>query len=1149
VRRRSSSSPPTAFAPRARSRRSLRRNPEDTADPSGDPPAWAELSGRLPKRATLLVCFALTFATYLAFLPRFLMRSSPPTGDQPYYLMDAASLAQDGDLNVKNNYDQSDFDKFYGLAPHAKGFAGVAAPYPLQRQLAPSTVRPAEEQYSFHLPGLGLYLAPAWKLGGLFRLWWPATLVFMCVVGALIAVNVFLLAFQLTGRGWVAWAVWAPLAFSGPLMTYSYMIFTELPVGLLLVYAFRRLAMGWDANGRRDLLLVGLSIGYIPWLAWRCVPLSVTLALYGCVQWRRARRAGAPAGGIAWAAAPVAASALLVVVYSLFLYGRLVPIASVPEAGAQSSFHWPWEGMKGFHHFSRHVVGLLYDSTFGLLPYAPVYVLAGAGLLALFASRGRADRRLAMAALLVVAPYSAILAGFMYWTGIWCPPARYLATLVPLAALPLAYPLASCPPGARRVLYMALHSVLSAWGIFLTTLLLLDGRLLWPSPPAPLFERMAATWRIDLRPFLPSLVWPSFVKNPLVTGAAIGASLLVVLAADRWTRRRGDWRAPAALPLYGAVVLGAALLWAGDNEPYLRRHTLYTEIGRWPFTQRLPDPGGIAFLDGKIYIASRGRLRPDGRDPGMLWRLDLRTGGLQPVTPSDRNGPVEWTFPADVKVGPRRLLYVLNNAPGARALLVIGPDGAVAESDPLNGSSNTCSGLYVAKKGDVYVSDTMGGSVLEYGPHGGDPTTTYRGGGAFLNNPFGTWVDEEQYVYTTESFDWAQQLHHDGRFVRRFELECSPRYFAQKPGVGGWLDASCGAAIVSLDTGSGRVHLPRTPQGDLSLPGPMGLTYAPDGTLYVVTPDAVVAYSVEHGGWSRPSRAAPLPTAVVARPTASAPPTLATASRAAPAAESLEAIRSIDSRLAGAQRVAVSADGRLLVLAPAERKASLLSDGKTARLDLRGADEPSDVAFGPGGNAYILDSGGTVRIFRPDGAPERVVDLKALGVYNPRGLDVTGKGEIAVADTGGGRVLVCSAGGRLLRTVGRPGGGPGELNNPVDVALDGEGGVVVADAGNRRILRFDSGGLPTGAWRWADIGGGGPRLSRDASGAVWVAGGEMPDGEVWRMPGSAGDVRAYRLPERGAVSGVAASAEGNLFLARAAGRIEEARAPRPAKRR
>src|SRR5207237_3632069 len=111
------------------------------------------------------------------------------------------------------------------------------------------------------------------------------------------AVNVFLFAHEISGRLWIAWAVWLPVAFSSPIMTYSYLIFTELPMGLLLIYAFRRLALGWGANGPLRLLLRGACIGYRPCVSSRAIFLAAPLGLYAVVQWWRYRASGIGAQG------------------------------------------------------------------------------------------------------------------------------------------------------------------------------------------------------------------------------------------------------------------------------------------------------------------------------------------------------------------------------------------------------------------------------------------------------------------------------------------------------------------------------------------------------------------------------------------------------------------------------------------------------------------------------------------------------------------------------------------------------------------------------------------------------------------------------------------------------------------------------------
>ena len=65
----------------------------------------------------LVLYFGITFLVYVALILRFLLYSSPPTGDQAFYLMDTIlmdtiSLAQDGDLDISNNHANHDEDRF-----------------------------------------------------------------------------------------------------------------------------------------------------------------------------------------------------------------------------------------------------------------------------------------------------------------------------------------------------------------------------------------------------------------------------------------------------------------------------------------------------------------------------------------------------------------------------------------------------------------------------------------------------------------------------------------------------------------------------------------------------------------------------------------------------------------------------------------------------------------------------------------------------------------------------------------------------------------------------------------------------------------------------------------------------------------------------
>ena len=59
-------------------------------------------------------------------------------------------------------------------------------------------------------------------------------------------------------------------------------------------------------------------------------------------------------------------------------------------------------------------------------------------------------------------PYFLVVADYRVWWGEWCPPARYLATITPLLAAPLAQSLVTL---ARSSAYKALFTALAGLGV------------------------------------------------------------------------------------------------------------------------------------------------------------------------------------------------------------------------------------------------------------------------------------------------------------------------------------------------------------------------------------------------------------------------------------------------------------------------------------------------------------------------------------------------------------------------------------------------------------------------------------------------------------------------------------------------------------
>lgn len=188
---------------------------------------------------------------------------APITGDEPHYLIIAASLLRDGDLDVRNNYrhDAEAREIFGPIRPHAW--------------------RTPDGWRSFHAPGLGLLLAIPFGVGG--------------VVGARVALAL-LVAGLLGWTGWV-WArdrlsasdtalVTAGIVLSAPVVAGGGYLYPDLLGGALLAALTVRLlaaplrsAMEWAcllavvgllcALHPKNVAAAGILAALALWWAWR----------------------------------------------------------------------------------------------------------------------------------------------------------------------------------------------------------------------------------------------------------------------------------------------------------------------------------------------------------------------------------------------------------------------------------------------------------------------------------------------------------------------------------------------------------------------------------------------------------------------------------------------------------------------------------------------------------------------------------------------------------------------------------------------------------------------------------------------------------------------------------------------------------------
>ena len=140
----------------------------------------------------------------------------------------------------------------------------------------------------------------------------------------------------------------------------------------------------------------------------------------------------------------------------------------------------------------------------------------------------------------------------------------------------------------------------------------------------------------------------------------------------------------------------------------------------------------------------------------------------------------------------------------------------------------------------------------------------------------------------------------------------------------------------------------------------------------------------------------------------------------------------------------VEAAKRLLVLAAPVLVVAAIVGGIALAFGLLRSREPV-LVLAALGSAAALIWGALSVMFEP-------------GLRNPRDIWVDADDQAYVADFGSDVVRVFDAAGRLVRTIGRPGAGPGELRRPLGVTIDAAGHVLVTDSGNHRVQVFTKAG-------------------------------------------------------------------------------------------
>lgn len=340
-------------------------------------------AGRRP-HWTLWRLFGLAWLSYMACAPWISRWTN--TGDAPHYLMMTEAMAEHGSTDLGDAYSSRRWLRYYDRDD-------------LQEQAQPVD----GHHYPLHRPGLAILLAPGWKLLGPWGARWLHTL-FTAAAGALLF---WVLIADVDSRR--ALAGWALFALSAPWLMHAPGMMSEALPGLAWLFALA----AW--RDRTPAWLAFLGAGALTWMNVRFYPVAALLALQSAWFLRSWRWRGLLLSG---------SLALGALALNAHQYGSWHPLASFQhnQVGADQLYLW--------RRIGWNAAGLWIDQEYGLLTWAPAFVLAAAGLRRRWAHAPVLAAHEAAGFLLYLAPLTLVL----WWHGDMAP-ARYLIPAVPLLAL------------------------------------------------------------------------------------------------------------------------------------------------------------------------------------------------------------------------------------------------------------------------------------------------------------------------------------------------------------------------------------------------------------------------------------------------------------------------------------------------------------------------------------------------------------------------------------------------------------------------------------------------------------------------------------------------------------------------------------------
>ena len=357
------------------------------------------------------------FTIYFLITP-WVNASFHSDGDESLYLLQTQSIIKDLDIDIKNNVIQNDSISYHPNLQWTKWHG------------------------SYSRPLTSYILIPGFLLLGRFG----ATMT-MNLFGALLAINILLLAYLFSKSIKASFIAMMVTVFSCPVGIYSFLVYPEIIASLIMIYLIRKiLLINFELN---NIIVPVILIISIMLLKERYIVLVLALSILLIIKVvKNTRRL-------------LLVTCMLIIVSIIFLiYDKIIWEGDIVK---KIMFHF--RNYSDYRQLLIGSLGLLLDQESGLLIYAPFYIFSTLGMLSLL----KYNKKYGWMLLLLFSLYYLTIPTSEFWATYGSPASRYIVVVIPILSIAFSIYIIHL----KKILLKILTIFLLGWSFIIYFILIL----------------------------------------------------------------------------------------------------------------------------------------------------------------------------------------------------------------------------------------------------------------------------------------------------------------------------------------------------------------------------------------------------------------------------------------------------------------------------------------------------------------------------------------------------------------------------------------------------------------------------------------------------------------------------------------------------